>query len=281
LQPVPFKIQKSKTEAFKTQEDRGLSFYSALHYHPEYQMTLMLKGSGILYAGNSSVSFSENDFFFIGSNVPHLFKNVIDGNEVLSVSLFFSRNSFGYDFFEIAEMKQLQDVISDTQKVIKYRLDENSSIYKNLSTINDRKGHHLLIIFLNVLAHLDQSNYTLVNNLPIEQLPSEAESNRLGDVLNYIFENYIHEISVEEIAKKAHLSKSQFSYFFKLHTDKTFVQFLNEVRIENACQRLIKSEKTIENICYESGFNNVSHFVRQFKKVKGCTPSEFRSNWGQ
>jgi AraC-like DNA-binding protein len=115
--------------------------------------------------------------------------------------------------------------------------------------------------------------------LPLNHLPSEAESSRLGNVLNFILENYYSEISVSQISKIAHLSNSQFSYFFKLHTNKTFVQFLNEVRIENACNALKDQEKPIETICYESGFNNVSYFVRLFKRLKGITPSKYRNTW--
>jgi AraC-like DNA-binding protein/quercetin dioxygenase-like cupin family protein len=281
MQPVPFKIQKSKAEALKIQIDKGTSFYGSLHYHPEYQLTMILKGRGILYAGNSNIAFNNYDLFLIGSNVPHLFKNISDGNNVKSVSLFFSKASFGPEFFDVTEMKNLKKVVAESQRVIKLEMEPGNKLTNKFAYLNKKKNHHLLILFLEMLDHLSHSSYEYVNELPLDHLPSEAESSRLGTVLNFILENYRSEISVSKIAKIAHLSNSQFSYFFKLHTNKTFVQFLNEVRIENACNALKDQEKNIETICYESGFNNISYFVRLFKKVKGTTPSKYRNTWLQ
>lgn len=101
----------------------------------------------------------------------------------------------------------------------------------------------------------------------------------MNEVLDYTFQHFKQEITIEQIAKIAFLSRSQFSSFFKLHTGKTYIKFVNELRIENACILLKNNTYTIEQICYEVGFKNVSNFTRHFKKNKGVTPSQYRKSW--
>jgi AraC-like DNA-binding protein len=105
----------------------------------------------------------------------------------------------------------------------------------------------------------------------------ESGFKRLNRVLNYTFSRASENITVDEIAAQANLSKSQFSRFFKERTGKTFISFLNEVRIENACTQLLNTRESIEKISYDNGFQNISNFNRQFKKVKSLTPSQFRA----
>ena len=124
-----------------------------------------------------------------------------------------------------------------------------------------------------------QAEKTYLNSEQYNLILNNNEGGRLNNVLDYTFQHFEQEIKIEHIAKIAFLSRSQFSYFFKLHTGKTYIQFVNELRIESACILLKNEQYTIEQFCYEVGFQNVSNFARQFKKTKNTTPSKYRKSW--
>ena len=283
-QPIPFKISKSANHALLVQIDEWPYFYNQLHYHPELQLTAIVKGEGILYAGNSMSAFVENDVFIIGSNVPHLLKcssvyYTEDTPGVKGISLFFDEFSFGKHFFEIKEMQHLQSLLYDSNRVIKVEGGLKDEIFNKIISTTGLQDEQLVITFLEILSLLRQSEKSYINSQQYNLILNNNEGGRLNEVLDYTFQNFKREITIEQITKVAFLSRSQFSYFFKLHTGKTYIQFLNELRIENACILMKNSAHTIEQICYEVGFKNVSNFVRHFKKVKGVTPSRYRKLW--
>ena len=278
---IPFKIQKSKNHALLVQVDEGPYFYDQLHYHPEFQITAIIKGEGLFYAGNNMSDFTDTEVLMIGANVPHLLKNSIGVNqEVKGISLFFDDFSFGKHFFDINELSNIKSLLLDSNRVIKITGDLKAVINnKILSTVSLEK-EQLIITFLEILSLIYQADKTYINEQQYQLLLNENEGGRLNEVLAYTFKQVKQEITIEQVAKIAYLSRSQFSSFFKLHTGKTYIQFLNELRIENACILLRNGNFTIEQICYEVGFQNVSNFVRQFKKVKNVTPSNYRKAWG-
>lgn len=283
-QPIPFKIPKSENHALLVQVDEAPYFYNQLHYHPEFQITAIVKGEGIFYAGNSMTTFTEKDVFIIGANVPHLLKSsqlyhAKDSPGIKGVSLFFDEYSFGKQFFEIREMHRLLFLLQDAKRVIKVSGEFKEVIFDKITTTTTIEEEELIIRFLEILALLRQANKTYINSEQYKLILTNNEGGRLNEVLDYTFNNFNKEITIEQIAQVAFLSRSQFSYFFKLHTGKTYIQFLNELRIENACMLLRNDNQTIEQICYEVGFKNVSNFVRHFKKTKHLTPSHYRKSW--
>ena len=112
--PIPFKIQKSKNHALLVQVDEGTYFYDRLHYHPEFQITAIVKGEGLFYAGNTMSTFIPMDVFMIGANIPHLLKNSINPQQnIKGISLFFDNFSFGRHLeISSAEMEQLAQRIA-------------------------------------------------------------------------------------------------------------------------------------------------------------------------
>ncbi len=282
--PIPFKIQKSENHALLVQVDEMPYFYSQLHYHPEFQITAIVKGEGILYASNNMSAFTEKDVFFIGTNVPHLLSSsdVYHSNHspgVKGISLFFDEFSFGKQFFEIKELQYLQALLQQSNRVIKVCGDLKEEIFNKIIATPSIKNEQLIITFLEILSLIRQTEKIYLNSEQYHLILNNNEGGRLNEVLDYTFQHFKQEITIEQIAKIAFLSRSQFSSFFKLHTGKTYIKFVNELRIENACILLKNNTYTIEQICYEVGFKNVSNFTRHFKKNKGVTPSQYRKSW--
>ncbi|MGH1434638.1 MAG: AraC family transcriptional regulator [Lewinella sp.] len=283
-QPIPFKIPKSENHALLVQVDEGPFFYNQLHYHPEFQITAIVKGDGIFYAGNNMTTFTAQDVFIIGANVPHLLKcskdyHTEDSPGVEGVSLFFDEYSFGKQFFEIRELHHIRALLQNSKRVIKVEGELKETIFNKITTTTSIQEEQLIIRFLETLSLLRQADKTYINGEQYNLVLDNNEGDRLNEVLAYTFKNLNREITIDQISQVAFLSRSQFSYFFKLHTGKTYISFLNALRIENACILLRSKNQTIEQICYEVGFQNVSNFVRHFKKVKGLTPSRYRKSW--
>lgn len=282
--PIPFKIQKSENHALLVQIDEAPFFYDQLHYHPEFQITAIVRGDGVFYAGNNMSAFSEQEVFLIGSNVPHLLKNAPTyfqqtATNVKGISLFFDEFSFGKQFFEIKELSNLKTLLKTCNRVIQITGALKKTIYQKIISTTEIEKEQLIITFLEILSLIFQADKNYLNSEQYNLMLNENEGGRLNEVLDYTFKNVRAEITIEQIAKIAYLSRSQFSYFFKLHTGKTYIQFLAELRIENACILLRNTTHTIEQICYEVGFKNVSNFVRHFKKIKNITPSNYRKSW--
>lgn len=281
---IHFKIQKSQKHALLVQVDEMPYFYSQLHYHPEFQITAIVKGEGFLYAGNAMTAFVEGDVFIVGSNVPHLFQNSgIYHSEaspgVKGISLFFDEFSFGQQFFAIKEMQRLSELLGESNRVIKVADEHKELLFNRIISTPKLQDERLVITFLEILSLLQQSDKNYLNSAYYKLTMNTHEGGRLSKVLDYTFQNYKEDIKIEQIAQVASLSRSQFSNFFKLHTRKTYIQFVNELRIEKACIALRNNRFTIEQICYEVGFHNVSNFFRHFKKIKGTTPSQYRKSW--
>lgn len=282
--PIPFKIPKSESHALRVQVDEAPYFYNQLHYHPEFQVTAIVRGEGIFYAGNNMSLFTAGDVFVVGANVPHLLKcSSLYHSEhspgVKGISLFFDEFSFGEKFFHIKEMSGVRALLEDCNRVVQVVGDLQEKIFNEIVGTTSLQNEQVIITFLEILSLLRQAQKSYINSEQYSLILNKNEGGRLNEVLDYTFKNFNEEITIEQIAKVAFLSRSQFSYFFKLHTGKTYIQFLNELRIENACILLKNNNSIIEQICYESGFKNVSHFVRYFKKVKGMTPSTYRKSW--
>ncbi len=281
--PIPFKIQKSKNHALLVQVDEMPFFYNLLHYHPEFQITAIERGQGFFYAGNGMSDFKEMDIFFIGPNVPHLLKcpepYYRDNSPgVKGISLFFDELSFGKHFFDIKEMYSLKTFLSTSKRVIKVSGALEQALFDNIASTPYLQNEQLIITFLEILSQGLKAHKTYINNHPYNLTLSTDEGSRLNLVLEHTFKRLTEPITIEQISGIASLSRSQFSSFFKKHTGKTYIQFLNELRIENACILLKNHKYTIEQVCYEVGFQNVSNFIRQFKSVKTVTPSKYRQS---
>ena len=284
IKPIPFRLQKSENHGILVQIDITQYFYNKLHYHPEFQITAIIKGDGIFYAGNNMSAFTENDVFIIGSSIPHLLKcsDIFHSDHspgVKGVSLFFNTNSFGNEFFEKKEMQRLKALLQDAKRVIKVSGEIKKDLLNKIGSTPALQNEKLIITFLEILSLIAQSEKEYLNAEHYNLKLNNNEGERLNKVLDHTFQHYREEITIDQIAKVALLSRSQFSHFFKLHTSKTFIQFVNELRIEKACILLKGRNHTVEQICYEVGFKNVSNFLRHFKRTKGISPSIYQKSW--
>jgi len=279
---IPFSIPKTSREAFRIQTDVLPYFYDILHQHTETQIMFIEKGEGTLIAGDYVGRFSVGSLFLIGSNQPHVFRSddiyyrPKSKLRVNAISLYFDERYAGESFWQLDELQKVYQFL--LKSGVGYRIHGKTQAHLTglIHELAQLKGINKLIRFMELLKVLSESKDLMP--LSVAQANTHltvTEGKRMNDILQFTFSQSNRKIKIEEVAEVANLSAEAFCRYFKVRTRKTYTNFLNEVRISNACKMLIEKRKNIQEIGYEVGFSNLSHFNRTFKKVTGKTPREY------
>ena len=274
----PFKIPKPENNALLYQEDIEFVFYDKLHQHDEIQISFIEKGAGTLLVGDTISSFTENDIFILGSNLPHAFKSDKNGTEKSKMlTLFFTETSFGESFFKLNELAEINYLFSKSQQGLNIK-SNSTEIIKNFLKLKTVSKLERFILFLEILKMVSEATSIPLSTFVDNKKYSDTEGKRMRNVFDFTIENANQKISLEDIASIANMTKNSFCKYFKKRTNKTYISFLTELRIENAC-KLLKSDHdvSINEIAYKVGFNNISNFNRKFKEVKKVTPISYRN----
>jgi AraC-like DNA-binding protein len=281
MRVIPFTVPQLAREAFRVQEDLLPHFYDKLHQHPETQIMLILKSEGTLIAGDYVGRFEPDDIFLIGSGQSHVFRNDdtyyrSDTPHAHAISLYFSEHYAGKEFWQLEELKEMRTFLERSGKGFKVTGADQQKIKHLLLDIRNQQGIQKLISFLSVLQIFATSKDLLpLGVTTLNKGYTATEEKRMNDILYFTFQESHRKIFLTEVAQVANLSHEAFCRYFKTRTRKTYSTFLNEVRISAACKLLIEKELSIEQVCYQAGFSNLSNFNRTFKKVTGKTPSNY------
>ena len=274
----PFKIPKPENNALIYQEDIEFVFYDKLHQHDEIQISFIEKGTGTLLVGDTISSFAENDVFILGSNLPHAFKSDKKGSEKSKMlTLFFTETSFGESFFKLNELAEINYLFSKSLQGLSITSNK-TEIIKNFLKLKNASKLARFILFLEILKMVSDATSKPLSTFIDTKKYSDTEGKRMRNVFDFTIENAHQKISLNHISGVANMTKNAFCKYFKKRTNKTYVSFLTELRIENAC-KLLKSDKdvSINEIAYKVGFNNISNFNRKFKEVKKMPPLSYRN----
>ena len=280
MKVVPFQIPKNTEEAFRVQVDDLPHLYNHLHQHPEIQLTLIKESNGTLVAGDYVGPFHAGDVFVIGGNQPHVFRNdekfFKKRSKAIAITIFFDETTFGENFWLLEEMKSLQQFLKNSSGGFRITGRKKKSLAEKLISIVDAKGIDRLIIFLEILKLLTSRKEMHSLATPVIQRNIKSyDGSRLNKVIEFTFKEFQRPITLKEVAGLANLTPEAFCKYFKTRTRKTYINFLNEIRVNHAC-RLLTEDKSISAICYDCGFMNLSNFNRIFKKIKHVSPGEWR-----
>jgi len=277
MRVLPFKIPKPEKDAFVYQVDNAAIFYDKLHQHEEIQMSFIVEGEGTLLVGDTINYYSKGDILIIGSNLPHVFKSDDSTcNTSHMLTLFFTKKTFGSSFFQLEELKEVQPFFK--RATHGFKLTSKQKLASELFfKLENASKLNRLIILLQLLKLTSSANYKSLSSFIYDKKYTDNEGARMRNVFEYTMNHFHENITLETISEIAAMTKNAFCKYFKKRTNKTYIQFLNELRIEHACKQLIlDKEITIAQIAEHCGFNNMSNFNRQFKSVKGMTPYVFR-----
>ncbi len=251
---------------------------STWHYHPEIELVYVNGGAGKRQIGSHLSYYSEGDLMLIGSNLPHCgFTDRFTGNK--SETLVQMKIDFlGNDFFNIPEMRKIQDLFEVAKNGVAFYGDTKRIIGEKMEKLASQTDFQRLLSILNILNDLAHSKDFKVLNAEGFAMETEVKDNdRINVVFNYVKNNFQEDITLSVIADMVNMTVPSFCRYFKKITNKTFVQFVNEYRLVHASKLLAEQPLSISEVCLESGFNNFSHFNKSFKAFTGKSPSEYRN----
>lgn len=276
MKVLPFKIPKPENESLIVQEDRSAMFYDKLHQHQEIQISYIKKGEGSFIIGDHVGEFKEGDIFIIGENLPHVFNNDTSDEKVHMISLFFTKTSFGEHFFKLREFKTITSLFQAS--VLGIKIDGPSlELSSLLETMRFQSKLNRFISFLQVLQIITREKLSTLSSDFHQKVYGEEEGKRMRDIFEFSLNNFDQNISLGQVSEIANMTPNAFCRYFKQRTNKTYVNFLLDIRIGHACKLLVKkTDLNIAEISDQSGFNNLTNFNRKFKSIKGITPSEYR-----
>ncbi|WP_431163354.1 AraC family transcriptional regulator [Flagellimonas beolgyonensis] len=248
------------------------------HYHPELELVYVNGGSGKRQIGSHVSYYRNGDLILIGSNLPHCgFTDKLTGNK--SETLIQMKADFlGSDFFNIPEMKNIQKLFEVAKGGIAFYGKTKMKVGEKMEILEYQTDFQRLLSILNILNQLATSDEMHVLNAEGFSLETEVKDNdRINIVFNHVKAHFKEDISLEQISDLVSMTVPSFCRYFKKITNKTFTQFVNEYRLVHASKLLAEQPISITQVCYDSGFNNFSHFNKSFKAFTGQNPSEYRN----
>lgn len=285
MKVLPFTIPTSHDKTILVQEDIERHFYPHLHRHEEIQLTLVLKGEGSLLVGNNMHTFGPNEIYLIGANMPHVFKSEASyfasnsDKEIHALSIFFNTKGKLMSLFNLPELKNVYSFFSSNYSGFKIPKQAFSDIAGRILSMKYASGMDQLMQFFQLLKSLSSIEHVAPLAPDVQPTAiSDHEGIRISNIYNYILQHYNRDITLEEVARTAYMTPQAFCRYFKKHTRVTFVSFLNEVRINEACKKLVDgSYDSISSVAYDCGFNSITNFNRVFKSTTGKSPREYTS----
>ncbi len=282
--PKYLKVIQEENSSIQLRYDLCLYFSTPWHFHPELELNLIIRSTGTRFVGDSINNFEANDLVLLGSNIPHYWKNdnqyYQNKTKLKAEALIvrFKENFLGKDQYLIPEMAKVKSFFLKARRGLKIKGVGKKNIIKSMKRMMHCQGLERLILFLEIV-------HTLTSNCDYEFLSSEGfmvssntkNERRMNDVCNYIANNFQEKISLDEIARQANMNPSAFSRYFAQCSGKSVTSFLQEIRMGFVCKQLIQTDKNINEILYESGFQSQAHFNKLFAQKMGLTPSDFRA----
>jgi AraC-like DNA-binding protein len=196
--------------------------------------------------------------------------------KVKAFSIYFNEKYWGDSFWQLDEMKLIRKFSSKASRGLVVSGKSKTKIEQYVFQLKKTQGIEKLIVFLSMLKKFCEAKDT--RSLAVSAMPNgfnPEEGKRMNAILSFTFRESHRKIYIRETAEIANLSMEAFCRYFKLHTQKTYTAFLNELRVSNACQLLLNKDWSIQDVCYKSGFNNLSNFNRIFKRVTGKPPTRY------
>lgn len=285
MKPTLRKVTPNPGYSFTIRKDTADAMINNWHYHPEFEILYIKKSSGTWLVGDHVGHFQTGNIVLLGSNLPHCYKHdpefLLKSNDGAgeTIGVLFLESVFGQGFMNIPEADSIKGLLEKSSKGLKLTGKSQEKCAKLLVKMLDMTPAKRLIKLLTLLNTIaERKEYETLSSGVFTNL-IDSDQDKIKCIFDYTINNFHEKISLEYVASLIHMTRYSFCRFFKRKTKKTYVQFLMEVRIGTACKLLVEEEKNVTEVCYECGFNNLSHFHIQFKNITGMRPLEYKKSY--
>jgi AraC-type DNA-binding domain-containing proteins len=253
------------------------------HTHTEYEIVYIIKSTGKRFTGNTIESYSDGDLVLLGSFLPHMYRSddVYYQNDpnyrVYAIILQFAKDLFSHAIQNYPEFHKIKLLLKEAKYGVYFNKSSNDAIRKEMHRALELKDLDLIIQCIKILSLMgDTKEKRLLSDENIEnETRYQNDDVRLTKILEFLNDKYSHPLSLKEISDFSGMNETAFCRYFKEKTSKSCFQYINELRVTYACKLLLEGKMSVSQVCYESGFNNISNFNRQFKNITHYSPSEY------
>ncbi len=274
------KVHRPTDASFRCFErvDKGFPF--EWHYHPEYELTLIVQSRGTRFIGDSIAQYGDGDLVLIGPDLPHTWcsddRHRRPQKEHRAVGVQFGADFLGERFFHLPEMRRVTELLERSRRGLTFPKRVRTEVMPIIQSLPVLSPDQRLLALLGVMQRLSRTQGSLLASSGFRPSLAAPAQQRIDAVCRYLNDHFTSTIEHRQVAKLAHMSPASFSRFFKNSTGKTMTDYVNELRVGLACRLLIETDLSILEVCNRTGFNNFSNFSRRFRQIKGTTPREFR-----
>lgn len=252
------------------------------HFHNEYEILYVIEGTGTSFVADNVEQFESGDLAMLGSNLPHFWRSdekyhMPESQEKINyIVIQFPGDLIRESFFEYPEFHVIQELFQRSSRGIRFFPSFAAKAGKVVLKIVQSSGFDRVILLLKLLHELAKTNqYRLLAGELYQQQNHDFTDDRLTKVLHFLTTQYQQKIELEKVAEIAHLHPSAFCRYFKEKTGKSLSEYVTDLRISYACKLIIEGKLSVSQVCFESGFNNLSNFNRTFKRQTNMTPTKY------
>lgn len=283
MYPSRLTVPENSSRSFDLRHECLPYFTNPWHFHPEVELNFVVASSGMRFIGNSVESFSSGEIVLLGKNLPHYWKNETaylqpaSARQAEAIVVRFSEDFAGQGFLRLPETQVIRQLFDKACCGLRLKEPLRSHIAARLHQLVEAEGFAQFIALLQILHEIAVSEAveTISANYILNK-PLLKQNERLSKVITYLMEHFTESISLPYVAGLASMNEAAFCRYFKSQSGQTLTQYLTDLRIRYACELLNKGAYSVTDVCYQVGFENVSHFIQAFKKKRQQTPSEFR-----
>lgn len=275
--PIPASqvfIIKKLTESF---------FDPSWHFHPEFQLFTVIKGTGTRFVGDNIQRFKAGDLVFTGPDLPHLWRSDQayfsgeNASNTAGIVIYFHENFLGADLLQKKELFEIKQLLNKAKRGLFFSGKTALSVRKAMQRLLETHSFNSFLLLLEILKTLAQSkDYQLLASETYVNSLKRTDTDRMSRVYDYIMAHYTEKITLKEVADLAYMTPSSFSRYFKQCSNKTFSQLISELRIGHASKLLMEQDLPVKEVCFKCGFLTLSNFNRQFKHIHGLSPTAYR-----
>lgn len=285
MKPVLEYLHREEEESFVVKFFDYEYYPTPWHYHPEYELVLVTESTGKRFIGDNIQSFGPGNLALIGPNVPHLYRNDTAYYQpksplrAKSIVIHFLTSSIGEDFLALPACRKIKELLTKSAMGLEIKGKANIQVAKQMHELLELKELPRLMKLLDILNILAGTNDKKNVSNHLFKGDNIKESERLTKVFDYVMKNFLSDITLSDVASLVNMAENSFSRYFSQRTRKSFSAFVNEIRLSHASKLLTDTDKSVSDICFGSGFNNISNFNRQFKELYGLSPLLYRRQY--